>query len=65
MAKFVRIKVGEENLPYLFNLEAIESVDLRNNRVYTVGAHQPYHIYDQASWVKILQYAAANVEKRF
>ena len=62
MAKFVRIKVGEENLPYLFDLEAIESVDLRNKRVYTVGAHQPYHIYDQASWEKILQYANVNAE---
>lgn len=62
MAKFVRIKVGEENLPYLFDLEAIESVDLRNKRVYTVGAHHPYHIYDQASWEKILQYANANAE---
>lgn len=62
MAKFVRIKVGEENLPYLFNLEAIESVDLQNKRVYTVGANQPYHIYDQASWEKILKYTNANAE---
>lgn len=62
MSKFVRIKIGEEKLPYLFNLEAIESVDLRNMRVYTVGASQPYHIYDQASWEKILQYATANAE---
>lgn len=62
MAKFVRIKVGEANLPYLFNLEAIESVDLRNKRVYTVGADQSYHIYDQSSWEKILQYANANAE---
>ena len=62
MAKFVRIKVGEENLPYLFDLEAIESVDLRNKRVYTVGANQPYHIYDQASWEKILKYTNANAE---
>lgn len=62
MAKFVRIKVGEANLPYLFNLEAIESVDLQNKRVYTVGADQPYHIYDQASWEKILKYTNANAE---
>lgn len=62
MAKFVRIKVGEENLPYLFNLEAVESVDLQNKRVYTVGANQPYHIYDQASWEKILKYTNANAE---
>ena len=62
MAKFVRIKVGDENLPYLFNLEAIESVDLQNKRVYTVGANQPYHIYDQASWEKILKYTNANAE---
>lgn len=62
MAKFVRIKVGEENLPYLFDLEAIESVDLQNKRVYTVGANQPYHIYDQSSWEKILKYANVNSE---
>lgn len=62
MAKFVRIKVGNDNLPYLFNLEAIESVDLQNKRVYTIGVDQPYHIYDQASWEKILQYANANAE---
>lgn len=62
MAKFVRIKVGEENLPYLFNLEAIESVDLQNKRVYTIGVDQPYHIYDQASWEKILKYTNANAE---
>lgn len=62
MAKFVRIKVGEENLPYLFNLEAIESVDLCNKRVYTVGANLSYHIYDQSSWEKILKYANANAE---
>ena len=55
MAKFVRIKVGEANLPYLFNLEAIESVDMQNKRVYTVGVDQPYHICDQASWEKILR----------
>ena len=62
MAKFVRIKVGNDNLPYLFNLEAIESVDLQNKRVYTVGVDQPYHIYDQASWEKILKYTNANAE---
>ena len=62
MPKFVRIKVGEENLPYLFNLEAIESVDMQNKRVYTVGADQPYHICDQASWEKILKYANVNAE---
>lgn len=62
MAKFVRIKVGNDNLPYLFNLDAIESVDLQNKRVYTVGANQPYHIYDQASWEKILKYVNANAE---
>lgn len=62
MAKFVRINVGKDNLPYLFNLEAIESVDLQNKRVYTVGANQPYHIYDQASWEKILKYTNANAE---
>lgn len=62
MAKFVRIKVGNENLPYLFNLEAIESVDLQNKRVYTIGVDQPYHIYDQASWEKILKYTNANAE---
>lgn len=62
MAKFVRIKVGEENLPYLFDLEAIESVDLQNKRVYTIGVDQPYHIYDQASWEKILKYTNANAE---
>ena len=62
MAKFVRIKVGKDNLPYLFNLEAIESVDLQNKRVYTIGVDQPYHIYDQASWEKILKYANTNAE---
>lgn len=62
MAKFVRIKVGDANLPYLFNLEAIESVDLQNKRVYTVGVDQPYHICDQASWEKILKYTNANAE---
>lgn len=62
MAKFVRIKVGNDNLPYLFNLEAIESVDLQNKRVYTIGIDQPYHIYDQASWEKILKYTNANAE---
>jgi hypothetical protein len=62
MAKFVRIKVGKDNLPYLFNLEAIESVDLQNKRVYTIGVDQPYHIYDQASWEKILKYTNANAE---
>lgn len=62
MAKFVRIKVGKDNLPYLFNLETIEGVDLQNKRVYTVGANQPYHIYDQASWEKILKYTNANAE---
>jgi hypothetical protein len=62
MAKFVRIKVGEENLPYLFDLDAIESVDLQNKRVYTIGVDQPYHIYDQASWEKILKYTNANAE---
>lgn len=62
MAKFVRIKVGNDNLPYLFNLEAIESVDLQNKRVYTVGAHQPYHIYDQSSWDKIILYANENAK---
>lgn len=62
MAKFVRIKVGNDNLPYLFNLEAIESVDLQNKRVYTIGVDQPYHIYDQASWEKILKYTNVNAE---
>lgn len=62
MAKFVRIKVGKDNLSYLFNLEAIESVDLQNKRVYTIGVDQPYHIYDQASWEKILKYTNANAE---
>lgn len=62
MAKFVRIKVGNDNLPYLFNLEAIESVDLQNKRVYTIGVDQPYHIYDQASREKILKYTNANAE---
>ena len=62
MAKFVRIKVGKDNLPYLFNLEAIEGVDLQNKRVYTIGVDQPYHIYDQASWEKILKYTNANAE---
>lgn len=62
MAKFVRIKVGKDNLPYLFNLETIEGVDLQNKRVYTVGSNQPYHIYDQASWEKILKYTNANAE---
>ena len=62
MAKFVRIKVGEENLPCLFDLDAIECVDIRNRSVYTVGANQPYHICDQSSWDKILQYASENAE---
>ena len=62
MAKFVRIKVGKDNLPYLFNLETIEGVDLQNKRVYTVGANKPYHIYAQASWEKITKYTNANAE---
>lgn len=60
MAKFIKIKVGEELLPYHFNLDAIEGVDEKNKRVYTVGASEAYHIVDQESWDMILKYVLKN-----
>ena len=56
MANFAKIKVGEEGLEYFFNLDAIESVDLKNKRVYTIGADEAYHIYDEDVWRRILHY---------
>lgn len=56
MANFVKIKVGMEGADYFFNLDAIESVDLKNKRVYTIGADQSYHIYDDDAWRGILHY---------
>ena len=38
--------------------ESIESVDLRNKRIYTIGADEPYHIYDDSSWKKIISYVS-------
>lgn len=61
MAKFIKIKVGDEDkLEYGFNLESIESVDLKNKRVYTIGAEQPYHISDQKSWDAIMEFVVQN-----
>ena len=60
MANFAKIKVGNDSLDYFFNLDAIESVDIKNKRVYTVGADQPYHIYDEDTWRGILHYIDTN-----
>ena len=38
--------------------ESIESVDLRNKRIYTIGADEPYHIYDDSSWKNIISYVS-------
>jgi len=62
MAKFIEIKVGEDMVPYHFNLDAIESVDTKNKRVYTIGASEAYHIIDQESWCKILKYVWENAK---
>jgi len=56
MAKFIKIKVGVEKLPIAFNLDALECIDYNNNRVYTIGANESYHIHDQESWNKICAY---------
>lgn len=58
MSNFIRINVGEDNLPIIFNIESIESVDLTNKRIYTIGADEPYHIYDDSSWKKIISYVS-------
>lgn len=56
MAKFIKIKVGVEKLPIAFNLDALESIDYNNNRIYTLGSCESYHIHDQESWNKICVY---------
>lgn len=61
MAKFTNIVVGECNVRYALNLESIESVDLSNRRVYTLGSQDPFHIYDEDSWAKIMQYVNQNL----
>lgn len=61
MAKFIKILVGKNDLSVAFNLEALESIDYKNKRVYTIGASESYHIYNQESWDKIINYVESNM----
>lgn len=66
MARFIRINVGvEEKIPYFFNLDSIEGVDLKNKRVYTIGSSESYHIAEQESWDRILRFVEKNLQDGF
>ena len=60
MAKFIKIRVGDDKSEFYLNLESIESVELKNKRVYTIGAEQPYHFSDQKSWDEIMDFVYRN-----
>ena len=67
MAKFIRIFVGDGNLPIALNLEMIESIDYINHRVYCAGASGDdcYHIHNQQSWDRICKYVDDNLSDKY
>lgn len=67
MARFIRILVGDGRLPFALNLDAIESVDFVNHRVYTVGAAggDAYHISDDGDWERILSFVRDNTDVNY
>lgn len=67
MANFIRIFVGDGNLPIALNIDAIESVDYVNARVYTIGAsgEDCYHIKDENSWKRICMVVEDNMDLKY
>lgn len=56
MANFTKILVGKDKYPYMLNLDSIESLDLQNRRVYTIGSSDAYSIHDDDSWRSLLHW---------
>lgn len=67
MANFIRIFVGDGNLPIALNLDMIESIDFMNRRVYCAGASGDdcYHIHNARSWERICKYVDDNMSDKY
>ena len=64
MAHFVKIRLSGEGNGTMFNLDAIESVNLDFRSVYTIGSTNPYVINDDESWDKIIDYVRRSTSER-
>ena len=64
MANFVKVRFKDEGNGTMFNLDAIESVNLDSRRVYTIGATHPYVINDDKSWEKIIDHVRRHTSER-
>lgn len=67
MANFIRIFVGDSNLPIALNLDMVESIDYANRRVYCAGVSGDdcYHIHDTRSWERICKYVDDNMSDKY